>query len=105
MPNHSTAADFEELRAEPRHQVTLHKILIQCAIFGEHGDILNIARLGFLARTRLPRQTGTTVELHLPELGIVTADVVWCSNGLLGGRFHEAIDEDRFAAFLEQHAL
>jgi hypothetical protein len=94
---------FDELRAEPRHEVALRHILMECPVFWEHTGIVNMARLGFLARTRLNRKTGTTVKLHLPDLGIVAADVVWCSGGFLGGRFQAPIDQSQFAAFLEAY--
>jgi hypothetical protein len=93
-------AAFAEQRAAPRYDIALRSVLIECEIFGEHADILNIARLGFLARTRLKRATGTPLKLHLPDLGTLHADVVWCDRGLMGGRFRDPIDERSFHDFL-----
>lgn len=91
---------YVEQRSGRRHTVTLRSVLVESATIGEHVDILNIARLGFLARSRLCRKTGQGVRLHLPGLVPIEARVVWCDKRLLGGRFHEPIDEAEFETFL-----
>jgi hypothetical protein len=93
--------DPVEERGAPRFPVSFRSVLLECDIFGEHVDIINIARLGFLARTRLIRSSGETLRLHLPDLGTLPAEVVWCANGLLGARFSDPIDERSFDDFLE----
>jgi hypothetical protein len=95
---------YLEQRAATRHTVSFRSVLLECDVFGEHVDVINIARLGFLARTRLHRDTGEELRIHLPDLGTLRADVVWCANGMLGGRFHDAIDERSFTEFLERLA-
>ena len=100
MADAAQQAGYLELRAAQRHPVAFHSVLIECDVLGEHAEIVNIARLGFLARTRLHRKTGETLRIHLPDLGILFADVVWCANGMIGGRFHDAIDDRSFEAFL-----
>lgn len=95
---------YTDQRTIKRHTVTLRSVLIETSTIGELVDILNIARLGFLARSRLYRKTGQDVRLHLPGLEPIEATVVWCDKGLLGGRFHDPIDEADFAVFLAEIA-
>ena len=92
--------DFREQRAAERHPAPFCAILIECDMFGEQSEIVNIARLGFLARTRLMRMTGDALRLHIPDLGVVEAHVVWCANGMFGGRFCAPIDAQGFDRFL-----
>lgn len=90
----------EDRRIDPRFEVGFRTVLIESNLHGEHVEIVNIARLGFLARSETPRETGSEVELHLPHIGNITGRVVWSANGLLGARFHEPIGEREFHEFL-----
>jgi hypothetical protein len=101
MAEAAPVQDVIEDRAAPRFPVSFRSVVLECDMFGEQVDVVNIARLGFLARTRLIRSSGESLRLHLPDLGMLQAEVVWCSNGLLGARFHDPIDERSFADFLE----
>lgn len=90
----------EDRRIDPRYEVGFRTVLIESSLQGEHVEIVNIARLGFLARSEIPRETGSEVELSLPHIGRITGSVVWSANGLLGARFHEPIGELEFHEFL-----
>jgi hypothetical protein len=91
---------YADQRTTKRHTVTLRSVLVESSTIGELVDILNIARLGFLARSRLHRKTGQDLRLHLPSFEPIEASVVWCDKGLLGGRFREPIEEAEFERFL-----
>jgi hypothetical protein len=75
-------------------------VLIDSEIEGEAAEIINIARSGFLARTPIELKKESRVQLDMPVLGRVEATVVWCGNGLLGGRFSKPIDEEIFSSLL-----
>ncbi len=74
--------------------------MIESEMEGELTEVVNIARTGFLARTQTVRTLGNVIHLRLPALGERNAVVVWCANGLLGGRFIDPIDQESFARLL-----
>jgi PilZ domain len=90
----------DDRRQDPRFDTKFRAVLIESDVFGKQVQIVNIARMGFLAQTRLSYESGSEISLDLPGLGHVSAMVVWCANGLLGGRFRDAIDEYSFGDFL-----
>lgn len=93
----------DERRAQPRHSVLFRTVLIDSEIEGEAAEIINIARLGFLARTALQLEKDSLIHLEMPVVGPIEANVVWCGNGLLGGRFAKPIGESTFSNLL--HSL
>ena len=88
-------------RAE-RFAVKLGSVLIESKLYAEHAAIINVARLGFLARTRLKYTSGNPISVNFPTLGKLEAMVVWSERGMLGARFHEPVPEVDFARFLKQ---
>ena len=94
----------EDRRGQSRHSVLFRTVLIDSEIEGEAVEIVNIARLGFLARTSLERDKESLVHLDMPVIGSVDATVVWCGKGLLGGRFVRPIDEAAFSDLLQSLA-
>ena len=99
-PTMPTKARSQERRALPRQSVLFRTVLVDSEIEGEPAEITNIARSGFLARTAVSREKGSSVQLDMPGLGPIIATVVWCGNGLLGAHFHKPIAEDAFADLL-----
>lgn len=99
MPSRPKLA-AEDRRIDPRYEVGFRTVLIESSLHGEHVEIVNIARLGFLARSETFRETGSEVELNLPHIGHIIGRVVWSANGLLGARFIEPIGEQDFHEFL-----
>lgn len=99
-----TTERSEERRDQPRHSVLFRTVLIDSEIEGEAVEIVNIARLGFLARTAMQREKGSRIRLDMPVLGQLDADIVWCGNGLLGGRFSKAVNETAFSRLLQSLA-
>ena len=55
----------EERRAQPRQSVLFRTVLIDSEIEGEAAEIINIARLGFLARTPRGRVVTPLAYQHL----------------------------------------
>lgn len=98
------AGPFDDRRSHPRYDVQFRTVFIESEVMGEHIEIVNIARLGLLAKCRNPRDTGTEIELELPNIGLVKATVVWSANGLMGSIFQDPIDEQDFTEFLESLA-
>ena len=96
-----TEARSQERRELPRQSVLFRTVLVDSEIEGEAAEITNIARSGFLARTAVSREKGSSVQLDMPGLGPVNATVVWCGNGLLGAHFQKPIAEDAFAELLQ----
>ena len=90
----------DDRRAEPRHNVFFRTVLIESEVEGESTEIINIARSGFLARTQMTREIGSTIALRLPVVGQRVATVTWCGKGLLGGRFADPIDQASFSRLL-----
>ncbi len=104
LPTMSDEKRSEERRAQPRQSVLFRTVLIDSEIEGEAAEIINIARLGFLARTPLELKKESLVRLEMPVIGMVEASVVWCGNGLLGGRFVRPIPESAFSNLLQNLA-
>ncbi len=98
MPQHKTIVDR---RQNLRFDTKFRAVLIESDVFGERVEIVNIGRTGFLARTHLSRESGEEISLHLSTLGRANATIVWCANGLIGGRFRDAIDERSFADLID----
>jgi len=94
----------EERRALPRHSVLFRTVLIDSEIEGEAAEIINIARSGFLARTLLELEKDRLIHIDIPVIGTVEANVVWCGNGLVGGRFAKPIAEPVFSDLLHNLA-
>ncbi len=90
----------DDRRQNQRFDTKFRAVLIESEVFGEQVQIVNIARLGFLAETRLAYESGAEISVELPNTGRAHAMVVWCANGLLGGRFYDPIDERSFGALL-----
>lgn len=100
MPTRPKGIATGERRTDSRYEVGFRTVLIESDVLGEHVEIVNIARLGFLAHSDIHRETGSEIELNLPSVGRLSGNVVWSGNGLLGARFHEPIGERAFNEFL-----
>jgi hypothetical protein len=79
-------------RSDERHSIRLTALIITKDAGPEMIQILNIARLGFLARAMRPRQTGEDIVVHIDPLGRCEAQIIWSEAGQFGGRFVAPID-------------
>jgi hypothetical protein len=84
--------DDDNRRGDPRYFLDMPSILLESERISEHVQIINIARMGFLAKTRLHYRTGETVTLALPGLGAVPCRIIWCERGMVGGQFEMSIE-------------
>jgi CRISPR/Cas system-associated protein Cas5 (RAMP superfamily) len=83
-----------EGRADPRYSVSLRAVVVSDAVRNETIQIRNIARLGFLADARNPRETGETIVMDIERIGTREAYVIWSTSGQFGGRFTQPIETD-----------
>lgn len=90
--NHQTTISSSDNRTDQRHAIHLHAVIINEDCRPETIEILNIARLGFLAKATRPRETGEAIELEIDLIGACQAHVVWSNSDQFGGRFVEPID-------------
>jgi hypothetical protein len=88
LNRHKNADD----RAEKRLPVSLTAVIINDDTQPETIQILNIARLGFLAKSQRPRETGEAIVMHIDQLGQCEAHIIWSSAGQFGGRFIHPVD-------------
>jgi hypothetical protein len=82
----------DDRRGDPRYYVDLPTVLLESERCSEQVMIVNVARLGFLARTRLIYRTGELVSIELPGLGLLRSRIIWCRSGFVGGQFLRPID-------------
>jgi hypothetical protein len=82
----------DDRRGEPRYFVDMPSVLLESERISEYVAIINVARLGFLARTMLIYRTGERIAIDLPGVGKVPSRIIWCRKGLVGGQFVRAID-------------
>jgi hypothetical protein len=54
-------------------------------------QIVNISAAGFMARTEAPFEPGDVLNLRLPVVGTVTAEVRWALGGRVGCQFKQMI--------------
>lgn len=83
-------------REEARHPVCLIAVIINDDSQPETIQILNIARLGFLAKAQRPRETGDAIVMQIDRLGQCEAHIIWSNAGQFGGRFIHPVDTAAF---------
>lgn len=88
----SCVLEDDDRRGDPRYFLDLPSLLLTSERISEHVQIINVARMGFLAKTRLRYKTGEFVTLALPGLGSVPCRIIWCTRGMVGGQFIKPID-------------
>jgi hypothetical protein len=91
LNRHKTALSACD-RAEPRLPVCLSAVIISGDARPETIQILNIARLGFLAKAQRPRATGDVIVMRIDQLGTYEAHIIWSNAGQFGGRFIDPVD-------------
>lgn len=81
-------------RDDERHFIDLAPALIEGAAMTETVRIVNIARRGFLARSRLHYDCGTRVKLVFADRAPIACRIMWSGKGMVGARFMEPVDLD-----------
>jgi transcriptional regulator with XRE-family HTH domain len=89
----SIAAHFEPLAASTgRTRAARRRLLLEAAgttAAGEFAEVLvhNISATGVLLESRTPIAHGELIEIDLPEVGPIAAQVVWANETQFGCRF------------------
>jgi hypothetical protein len=89
-------------RVEKRLPVCLTAVIINDDAQPETIQILNIARLGFLAKAAQPRETGDAIILQINPLGQCKAHIIWSDAGQFGARFCESVPNGLFEKLIDQ---
>jgi hypothetical protein len=84
--------DHDDRRIDQRHYVDIPHVLLESERLSEYVAVINVARLGFLARTLLIYRTGERVTIDLPGVGRTQSRIIWCRKGMIGGQFLRSID-------------
>lgn len=81
----------KELRHAPRTAVAVQTVLRALGTHGHPAIVRDLSASGFMAETDQEFIPGETARLQLPEIGFVSARVIWGSNGKVGGEFDQPI--------------
>ncbi len=76
-----------DMRRSARACVSLEATMRELGASGVKAQILNLSIDGFLAETEGSFFTGSYVWIKLPDLGPVSAKIIWSRGGRVGGRF------------------
>jgi hypothetical protein len=85
------AAD-DDRRIDLRQFIDMPPAIVESERVSEQVQIVNIARMGFLAKTRLHYRCGEALTLHFANVPPLTAEVIWADKGMLGGRFIDPVE-------------
>jgi DDE superfamily endonuclease len=102
--NQPASVDASERRYEDRVAVKPTTVTVHSDIFSQQVIILNVTRMGFLAKSRLRYKLDEWLTLHMPLIGPINARAAWFADGMLGARFISAIDDDAYATLLSHIA-
>jgi hypothetical protein len=96
MPQTATLKSdlLDDRRANDRVFIDLAPAQIEGSAMTETVRIVNIARHGFLARSRLSYDCGTRVKLVFADIAPIACRIMWSGKGMVGARFIEPVDLD-----------
>lgn len=80
-----------EARRAPRISVMVATTLRALGLHGRHAIVRDLSANGFMAETDQEFLPGETARVQLPEIGFVSARVIWAREGKVGGEFDRAI--------------
>jgi hypothetical protein len=78
---------FVDMRRSVRACVSLETTMRDLGASGARAQVLNLSVDGFMAETEGRFVTGSYVWIKLPDVGPVSAKVIWSRGGRVGGRF------------------
>jgi hypothetical protein len=76
-----------DMRRSVRACVSLETTMRELGATGVKAQILNLSVDGFMAETEGRFSTGSYVWMKLPEVGLLSAKIIWSRGGRVGGRF------------------
>lgn len=65
-------------------------------------QVVNISACGFMARTEGDFDVGDIIQLRLPVVGSVSAEIRWALGGRVGGQFEHMIDLAPYLSLLTE---
>jgi hypothetical protein len=83
---------------DPRHSVNLVALVTTETSGGGAVQVTDVSRRGFSARSRTAVRIGSAINVILPGVGAVKAQIRWAFCGVFGARFQAELADDRFAA-------
>ena len=84
--------DEANRRVDARYLIDMPPVLIETNTHCEYAQMINVARLGFLAKIRCFYRTDERVLLVIPGIGPVESTIIWCQNNMIGGKFLTPVD-------------
>ena len=91
-----TARAPGEQRRWPRLPVSATAVLRALGSHGRGATIRDLSVTGFMAESDQSFVAGEGARLQLPELGFVSARVVWSGQGRIGGEFDQPLQPGAF---------
>lgn len=85
-------------RNQPRRELRLETSGVLPGGVSANVTVHNISATGLLLETTLPIESGEALQVELPQIGDVLAEVVWVSGSLVGCAFAQALSSAALAA-------
>lgn len=85
------ARAIDEARRAPRAEVAVRTVLRALGTHGHPAVVRDLSASGFMAETDQDFIPGETARLQLPDIGFISARVVWSGGGKVGGAFDQPI--------------
>jgi hypothetical protein len=92
--------DASKRRYEERIAATSTSVTVHSDIFSQQIILVDVTRMGFLAKSLLRYKSGELLTLHMPAIRPINASAAWFADGMLGARFISVIDDDAYASLL-----
>ena len=86
---------------DPRYTVNLVALVASEASGGGAVQVTDVSRRGFSARSRTAVRIGSAINVILPGIGAVKAQIRWAFCGVFGARFQAELADDRLAACIK----
>lgn len=78
-------------RRAPRATVAVETVLRALGTHGHPAVVRDLSASGFMAETDQDFIPGETARLQLPDVGFVSARVIWSNGGRVGGAFDQPL--------------
>jgi hypothetical protein len=90
----------EEDRREPRQPVLHRTRAVQANGAELPIVVVNVSPRGFMARSEAAHEPGDLLQVHMPVIGALEAEVRWSLGGRIGCRLLRAIEPEDYALML-----
>ncbi|RHW18980.1 PilZ domain-containing protein [Sphingomonas gilva] len=89
-----------DARRHPRTAVAVETVLRALGTHGHPAVVRDLSSGGFMAETDQQFIPGETARLQLPEIGYVSARVIWSTGGKVGGAFDQPLKSGPLARLI-----